>query len=160
MASPDEVRITRQADGETALIEYADEAIASTRLRIGPKVVSMTDRQIVDVFNEGVAASEEMRRRYEHVAVEVPVGKPQIERFELGDQWVPRGSVLRCLIEDTGHDQGEPEPVIYIDDHELSWTEFGRLLMTHAGWGMRLVFVPDDELHDPPQIEIREPDKA
>ena len=27
-----------------------------------------------------------------------------------------------------------------------AWREFGRLLTTHAGWGRRIVFVPDDEL--------------
>lgn len=51
------------------------------------------------------------------------------------------------------------EPVIHIDDHELSWREFGRLLTTHAGWGMRIVFVPDDEVHETPQIEVREPEE-
>jgi hypothetical protein len=34
-----------------------------------------------------------------------------------------------------------------IDDMELSLHELGRLLVTHAGRGMRLVFVPDDEIH-------------
>jgi hypothetical protein len=35
-------------------------------------------------------------------------------------------------------DEGsEGEPVIYIDDHALSLQEFGGLLHTYAGWGMR-----------------------
>ena len=29
----------------------------------------------------------------------------------------------------------------------------------YAGWGMRIVFVPDDELHEEPQIEVREPEE-
>ncbi len=29
---------------------------------------------------------------------------------------------------------------------------------TFGGWGMRIAFVPDDELHDEPIIEVREPD--
>ena len=49
---------------------------------------------------------------------------------------------------------------LHIDDHELSWGEFGRLLTTHAGWGMRIVFVPDDELHLTPRIGVREPEKG
>lgn len=44
-----------------------------------------------------------------------------------------------------------------IDDHDLSWQEFGRLLTTHAGWGMRIILVPDDETHVTPSIEVREP---
>ena len=159
VASPDEVKITRQPDGETALIEYADDAIGATHFRIGPEMRSMTDRQILKLFNENVRSTEVMRRTYDHVAVEVPVGRPQIERFELGHQWVPRGDVLRCEIHDTSTENGDSEPVIHIDDHELSWAEFGRLLLTHAGWGMRVVFVPEDETHETPRIEVREPDK-
>src|SRR4029453_17160245 len=78
---------------------------------------------------------------------------PQIRYFERGDQSTPRGDVLRCEIDDGGPGG---EPIIHIDDRELSWREFGRLLTTHAGWGMRIVFVPDDELDEEPRIEIRE----
>lgn len=60
----------------------------------------------------------------------------------------------RCVVHDGGPDG---EPIVDIDEHELSWTEFGQLLTTHAGWGMRLVFVPDDELHEKPRINVREP---
>ena len=81
---------------------------------------------------------------------------PQIEYFEKGDQWTPHGDVLRCVISDGGPDN---EPIIYVDDRELSWREFGRLMTTYAGWGMRIVFVPDDELHEEPQIEVREPEE-
>jgi hypothetical protein len=49
-------------------------------------------------------------------------------------------------------------PIVYIDDRELSWKEFGRLVTTYAGWGMRLIVVPDDELDEEPRIEVREPD--
>jgi hypothetical protein len=33
-----------------------------------------------------------------------------------------------------------------------------KLLVNHAGWGMRIVFVPDDELEKVHPIEIREPE--
>ena len=48
--------------------------------------------------------------------------------------------------------------LIHVDDHELSWAQFGTLLLTHGGWGMRMVFVPDDRLDEEPAIEVREPD--
>lgn len=59
------------------------------------------------------------------------------------------------MIEDGGPDG---EAVICIDDHELSLEQFGRLLVTHAGWGMRIVFVPDDRTDEEPEIQTRDPD--
>ncbi len=50
------------------------------------------------------------------------------------------------------------EATVWIDHQELSLREFGRLRVTHAGWGMRIVFVPDDEIDAMHPIEIREPD--
>jgi hypothetical protein len=69
------------------------------------------------------------------------------------DQWVPRGGVLRCLI----HDEGL-QLVVEIDDQELRLEEFGKLLTTYAGWGMRIEFVPDDDVHRRPALEVREPE--
>jgi hypothetical protein len=154
VASPDEVRITR--DGDAALIEFADESIASTRLGIGPQIKQMTDAQILECFNECQRAMEYSRATYNHVAVEIPVGKPQIEYSAQCDQWTPRGDVLRCVIEDDENG----DPVIHVDDQELSWREFGGLLRTYAGWGMRIIFVPDDATHEEPAIEVREPKKG
>src|SRR5438128_7568087 len=151
-ASLDQVRISREND--EAIIEYADPGISTTHLRLGPEVQTMTDQEILERFNEYIAARDELAAEYEHVAVEIPPGKPQIEYFDKGYQWTPRGDVLRCIISDGGPDN---EPIIYIDDRELSWKEFGRLLTTHAGWGMRVIFVPDDETHIEPPIEVREP---
>jgi hypothetical protein len=47
---------------------------------------------------------EEMRGKYAHKPVEIPKGKAQVKYFAAGDQWVPRGDVLRCVIEDGGPD--------------------------------------------------------
>ena len=152
IATLDRVRISR---GENeAIIEYADPHIRITHFRLGPVVATMTDQEILDRFNEHIEAVEQLRTEYEHVAVEIPPGRPQIQYFAPGDQWTPRGDVLRCVIDDGGP---EGEPVVHVDDRELSWREFGRLLTTHAGWGMRIVFVPDDETHIEPPIEVREP---
>ena len=31
---------------------------------------------------------------------------------------------------------------------------------TYTGWGMRIVFVPDDETHLEPRVDVREPEKG
>ena len=152
VASLDQVRISREDD--VAVIEYAEPGIWTTRFKLGPEIRAMSDQEILDRFNESLVAMEQCRAQYEHVALEIPPGKPQIEYFDKGDQWTPRGDVLRCVISDGGPGN---EPIIYIDDHALSWQEFGRLLTTYAGWGMRVIFVPEDETHVTPPIEVREP---
>ena len=88
------------------------------------------------------------------MAFEIPSGKPQLRYFQRGDQWVPRGDVLRCVIHDGGIDR---ECTVTIDDRELSLREFGRCLTTFAGWGMRIVFVPDDKIERAPTTICMEP---
>ncbi|MGA2615974.1 MAG: hypothetical protein ABSF26_00110 [Thermoguttaceae bacterium] len=73
-------------------------------------------------------------------------------------RWSPRGGVLRCRIEDGGGEDGSL-PVIYVDDREFTWDEFGTMLCTYAGWGMRIVFVPDDELDRTLKTAVREPER-
>jgi hypothetical protein len=151
IARLDEVRISR--DGEYAIIEFLDSDVATTHLKLGPDVHQMSDQEILDSFNLVIRAQQQRAAQYEHIAVEVPPGSPQIEYFEPGDQWTPRGAVLRCLIDDM-----DGQAVITIDDQELSIEQFGRLLTTYSGWGMRIAFVPDDEIEDEPRIEVREPE--
>ena len=90
IASLDQVRISRVKD--QAIIEYAESDVYVTHLKLGSKVWQMTDQEILDCFNECIEATEQMRAEYDHVAVEIPLGKPQIEYFEEGQQWTPRGS--------------------------------------------------------------------
>ena len=154
-------RVAKLADviiskkGEYADIEFREPGISGMNLKIGPKLDKMTNKQILTLFNKTVGASEEMRRTYVHGPVEIPVGKPQVKYHARADQWSPRGDVLRCIIDDGGPDC---EATIWIDDREFSLEEFGRLLLTHAGWGMRIVFVPDDETEKVHAMEIREPE--
>lgn len=155
VVSLDEVKITRR--GDTADFEYADAAIGGMSLELGVDVGKMSDQELLERHNEVVRSMESQAASYEHIAVEVPIGSPQLSYFDRADQWCPRGDVLRCVVHDGGPDG---EATIEIDDRELSLREFGRMLTTHAGWGMRLVFVPDDEIHESPVIEVREPDKA
>lgn len=149
----DQVRITRQ--GETAIIEYAERDVATTHFDIGPELSAMTDEQILVSWNEFLMEQARLAAKFPKVVVELPPGRPQIERYERSGQWVPRGDVLRCVV---GDDENG-EPVIYIDDQELSWREFGKLIVIHAGWGMRIMFVPEERIHERTRVVVREPKK-
>ncbi len=151
-ASPDEVKISRESDG--AVIEFADRTISTTHFKIGPQVRHMSDQAILDMFNDMITARDQLAAEYENIVIEIPPGQPQIEYSELCDQWVLRGDLLRCFVEDGGSDG---EVTVHIDDQELSLREFGRLLGTYAGWGMRIAFVPDDLIDEEPEVEVREP---
>jgi hypothetical protein len=147
----DEVRITRE--GDSAIIEYKEADVPTTHLKIGPEIAGMSDKTILMLFNDTLRAQAQMAAEYKHVAVEVPLGSPQMTYAARSEQWVPRGGVLRCLIED----DESGRPLVRIDDHELSMEEFGQLLVTYAGWGMRIEFVPADEVHRRPTHVVREP---
>lgn len=155
VATLDEVRITRQ--GEEAVIAYLDPNVSTVHLRIGFTIHGMTDQEILDLHNEIILARQRMVEELTSIAVEVPLGRPQIKYSPECDQWTPRGDVLRCVIDDGGPDG---EPTIWIDDRELSLIEFGRLLTTYAGWGMRITFVPEEEIGDSPLIALRDPDDS
>lgn len=113
--------------------------------------------QILEVHNRCIAAQDASIASYEYVALEVPPGVRQVRRDSRTGQLVPRGEVLRCHIEHVG---GEDHVSIYIDDEEYSLQEFGEILSMHAGWGMRIAFVPEDEVHVEPVIEVRKPKKG
>lgn len=87
-----------------------------------------------------------------------PRNRTQVTLFKrhYTSEWSPRGEVLRCVIDDGGGDDGSL-PVVHVDDREFDWEDFGRLIRAYAGWGMRTVFVPDDELDRTPKIAVREP---
>jgi hypothetical protein len=151
-ASLDTVKISRESDG--AVIEFADRTISTTHFKIGPQIHQMSDQAILGMFNDMIAARDQLAAEYENIVIEIPPGQPQIEYSEWSDQWIPRGDLLRCCIDDGGPDG---EVTVHIGDQELSLREFGRLLSTHAGWGMRIAFVPDDVIEEEPEVEVREP---
>jgi hypothetical protein len=151
IARLDEVNTIRE--GDYAFIEYKEEGVPTTGLQIGPQIVGMSDEEIVELHNETLRAQAKRAAEYKHVAVEVPLGSAQIEYHARSDQWVPRGSVLRCLIRDN-----DLQLVVDVDEQELQLEQFGKLLTTYAGWGMRIEFVPEDEVHRRPILKVREPE--
>lgn len=152
VASLDHVHITRQPD--TAVIEYADPLVGNVHLKIGPEIADMSDQDILDVLNVDIETREAMAAEYHHVAVEIPFGRPQLYRDPRIHHWLPKGTVLRGLVLDGGPDF---ETTICIDGEELSMEEFGQVLSSWNGWGIRVEMVPDDELHERPDLEVREP---
>ena len=152
--APQEVEITR--NGEYAELKFKDPSMGEGMdLKIGPRVAFMTDEQIVLFFNEMILNMEAHRRENPYEATEIPEGSPQIRYDSPTGHWSPSGGVLRCLIDSAPSDEYEGTPgmpAIVIDDRELTWNEFGKLLSVYEGWGMRIVFVPDDELTKNPVI--------
>ena len=69
---------------------------------------------------------------------------------------VPQPGAGPCV---DGRGEDGDLPRIQVDDGEFTWDEFGRMLLTYPGWGMRIVFVPDDELDRTPKTIVREPDR-
>ena len=153
-ASMDEIKISRNR--EYAIIDYADEAIGGMQLHVGPEIANMSDQDILALHNEVVAAMRGSADAWEDVVIEIPVGKEQLTVHPETDQWSPRGDVVRCVIEDDEYRR----PAFIIDGHELTLEEFGQLIVTHAGWGMRIAFVPDDRTHINPTVEVREPEEG
>ena len=151
-ASPDQVRITRE--GETAVIEYADPSVGVVNLQVGPSLAAMTDAQVLDLFNEMLEAQAETAAGVDPTLTEIPPGLPQIEYSERSDQWVPRGHVLRCHIED----DEEGRPIIHVDDVELDPGGLRPDASGICGFGMRIAFVDEEDVNEQPEIVVREPE--
>jgi hypothetical protein len=113
-ASIDEVRITRK--DHAATIEHADPTVSTVHLTIGPQIGSMSDSDILDLLNATIKAQDRLAAECDHILIETPPGRPQIHFHEGSEQWVPRGDVLRCHIED----DEAGEVVVYVNDQELS----------------------------------------
>ena len=47
---------------------------------------------------------------------------------------------------------GRPQIYFHEDSEQWSLHEFGKLLRTHVGWGMRISFVPEDRVDEHPEI--------
>ena len=117
-------------------------------------LTDVTDAEIVDLYNGILESQHRLLVKWDKTVIEEPLGEEQIDYHENSDQWVPRGDVLRCIIDDAGQNGAV---TIHIDDQELSLAEFGRLLRVHAGWGMRIALVPEEFISENPMIEIRKP---
>jgi hypothetical protein len=148
----DQVRISR--DGDYAIIEHADPAYGSVNLKLGPEIATLTDREILDVFNDVIAAQEASIADPANRPIEIPKGRPQIEWLQDLQQWSARGHVLKCEVSD----DEDGNLVVYIDDKKLDSENFLQLIRPFAGWGMRITFMDESQIHDEPEVIVRDPD--
>ena len=53
-------------------------------------------------FRVILGSQQRLLAEWDKTVIEEPVGKKQIDYHENSDQWVPRGDVIRCIVE-TAH---------------------------------------------------------
>ena len=150
----DQVHISR--DGEHAIVEHADTAYGTVNLRLGPEIDRMTDLEILGVFNDIIAAQDASIADPANRPVEIPKGRPQIEWSEKYQEWSARGHVLKCVVSD----DEDGDLVIHVDDKALDAEAFLQLIRPFAGWGMRITFMDESQIHDEPEVILRDPDEA
>jgi len=148
----DQVHISRE--GESAIIEYADAAYGTVNFKLGPEIDTLTDREILEMFNDVIAVQEASIADPANRPIEIPKGRPQIEWLDDFQQWFARGDVLKCEVSD--NENGDL--VVYIDDKELDAEAFLQLIRPFAGWGMRITFMDGSQIHDEPAVIVRDPD--
>ena len=148
----DQVHFSR--DGESAIIEHANPAYGTVNLMLGPEISGMSDTDILDALNDIIAAQEASIADPANRPVEIPKGRPQIEWLEDLQQWSARGHVLKCEVSD----DEDGNLVVYVDDNELDAEAFLQLIRPFAGWGMRITFMDESQIHDEPEVILRDPD--
>ena len=126
-----------------------------TYFEVGEQLARMSDEDILALFNATITVRDRLPSEHPYVAIEIPPGQPQIRYYPDVDQWVPRGGVVKCLIDS----DEEGQVIIDVDGRELSLEEFGKMLVTYAGWGMRFEFTPEDATDRRPRLEVRDPDE-
>ena len=94
--SVEQVRIARE--GNDAVVDHADAGISGAHLAIGPEIATMTDAEIVDLYNGILESQHRLLAEWDKTVIEEPLGEKQIDYHEDCDQWVPRGDVLRCIM--------------------------------------------------------------
>lgn len=125
------------------------------------RLASMTDEELLELWNNGLEAMEEHRQSMRFTATEIPLGQPQLQFFGPGNQWTPRGHVVRCeILSDAAIAPSVAEPFVSIDGRDFTLGEFMTMVGTFGGWGMRIEFVPEDELHHRPRLKVQEPEGA
>jgi hypothetical protein len=76
----DQSRFTRE--GEIATIDRADPDLSSAHITNGPQIASMSDADIVDLYNKILDSQWASLQAWDNTVVEEPPGEPQIDCHE------------------------------------------------------------------------------
>jgi hypothetical protein len=120
------LRIVRT--GDHALIEYPGEPGVTMCLRLDARGLAMSDRELRALHDQRLAA-----------LADALIAAPQVAWDERAACWRPRGPVVACAVEAGA---AVDEPLVAIDDLELTLVELGRLLAGH-GAPVRLLFMDE-----------------
>lgn len=118
------VRVIR--DGTIVIVEHDCEPIVAVRLELGVRASTLSDREILDRYNQRVLALGAAL-----------IATPQLQRDDVTGRWRPSGRAIRCVVEGS-----VDEPTVFVDDVELSFAELGALMSNH-GAPIFLVFLDD-----------------
>ena len=89
----DQVRITRE--GNDAIIDHADANLSGARIT---GIATMTDAEIVEMYNQILDSQWALLEAWDKTVVEEPPGEKQIDYHEESGQWVPRGDVTWLVV--------------------------------------------------------------
>jgi hypothetical protein len=147
-ATLDEVIIKR--NGEYADIRYKDKPfVGGMNLGLGECTDDLSDDEILSCFNEVVLSMQASVASF--CPLEIQPGYPQIKFDRKWKRWDTLGQVLRCEIEDDENGQ----VAISIDDHKLNPDQFITMISSFRGWGMRIEFMDESQLFEPPPVVVR-----
>jgi hypothetical protein len=118
------VRVTR--DGTGALIAHDFEPRITMRLELGPHADTLSEQDIVERYQQRVCALGAAL-----------VSSPQLNWDNATGHWRPRGRAIRFVVE-----ASIEEPIVVVDDIELTVTELGAMLSSH-GVQICLVFLDE-----------------
>ena len=85
----DQERITRQ--GDDAIIDHADANLSGARIVVGHRIASMSDADIVEMYNEILDAQWRHLQQWDKTVVEEPPGEKQIDYHEKARAGKTRG---------------------------------------------------------------------
>jgi hypothetical protein len=122
----DDVHVRRE--GNTALVELPGQPRTVVWIELGPSARTLSDQEILDRHHHHVLATIEQGAR-----------APQVYWDDAAGCWRPYGRLVRCALE-VGPTLGEP--VMVIDELELTLAELGRMLVEH-GAHVGMVFFDD-----------------
>lgn len=137
---------------------YGDDPVGGDDLE--PACAAMSADDLERWFADVARGDEGTRVGHAYVAIEVPLGRPQLAWFEWDDRVEARGDVVRAEILDLPPERGHPSPVLSIDGDVVSWADLGEIVAARVGSGLRLVFVPVVELDVAPVIAVVDPEDA